>query len=302
MILDAPQRRKIVSELSDLIKEQEACNSHYDEKIKNLDSLLSRQDLAEDANRRYRALEEKLPRIDFKKQINVIKDILEGFSEYGNAIFFVNDSLYMAGDLFRVELKKILQEETTDLKHYDIAFTVGGSLDEIGFLQGLASYLDIDTIQTKDDYYVIFEKLLNLIENGSIVFIELRKIDLLENQDSFLCWLLNIFCKSLNDNLTQNCQSKDIEQVKLIILVSSDDNILEKCSSLEIFCDEQDFNENQIFPITLTPWSEKDISLWLTKHSGLLKNQITPMAKSIYRSSRDGTPKLICDALRSKLS
>jgi hypothetical protein len=54
--------------------------------------------------------------------------------------------------------------------------------------------------------------------------------------------------------------------------------------------------------IPLQEWSEKEIRTWLTKHSGLSKNKITPMAKSIYRSSRGGTPKLICEALKNKLS
>ncbi|MDZ8241502.1 MAG: hypothetical protein RMZ69_30850 [Nostoc sp. ChiQUE01a] len=273
------------------------------QKIEELEAKLNNlSSQTGNANRSFLALEQKLPKIDFKEQITKIKNILEDLLEYRNAIFLINDSLYMAGDLFSIELKKILEEDTTDLKYYPIVFTVGGSLDEIGFLQGLAGYLGIGNIQSKDDYDPICNKLNSSIVNGSIIFIEIKKIDLLDNKDSFLCWLLNIFCKFLNDNLVQTCQSKGIELVKLIILVSSDDDILEECSSLEIFCDGQVFKENRIFPITLSQWSEQDINLWLKKYSGLPKNQITAMAKSIFRSSRGGTPKLICEALRSKLS
>jgi Effector-associated domain 9 len=322
-MLSDSDRRKLTLELADLMKEQDACQSqyrstlddaqkvilkrrleNYDAKINNVESQLYGLDLAKDvdANRRSRALENKLTKIDFKEQIRIIDNILSEFIEDGTAIFFVNDSFSMAGDLFRVEFQKILEEDTTDFQHYDIAFTVGGRLDELGFLQGLASYLGIDDIQTKEDYIIICEKIFNLIENGSTILIELRKIDLLDNKDDFLSWLVDIFCKSLFNDLPIICQSKEIEQVKLIILVSSDDDIMEECSRLEFCCDAQCFSKYQIFPITLKEWSEKDINLWLTKHSGLPKNQITPMAKSVYKSSRGGTPKLICDALKSKLS
>ncbi|MFM6438830.1 MAG: hypothetical protein ACKPGW_28290, partial [Microcystis panniformis] len=81
-----------------------------------------------------------------------------------------------------------------------------------------------------------------------------------------------------------------------------DDDIFEECSNQPFFCPNQCFNMDQIFAITLKEWTEKDIQIWLTKHSGLPKNKIAPMAKSVYKSSRGGIPKLICDALRNKLS
>lgn len=196
MVFDS-DRTKLLSELTDLIEEEEACNNQYrsttddaerirlkrklvnfKEKINEKNSQLGTQDSAKKAepNRRSRALEQKLSKIDFKEQISVIKNILEEFVECGNAVFFVNDSLCMAGDLFCIELKKILQEETTDLKHYEIAFTVSGSLDEIGFLQGLAGYLGMSEIKAIEEYSIIIEKILSFIENGSIIFIELKKL------------------------------------------------------------------------------------------------------------------------------
>ncbi len=323
-MLSESSRKELTLELAGLFTEQQACQDqhrstlddaqkvilkrkleNYDAKINNLESQLYAQDLDKDAdtNRRFRALENKLTKIDFKEQIRIIDNILSEFLEDGSAIFFLNDSLSMAGDLFRVEFKKKLEEDTTDFKHYDIAFTVGGGrLDEIGFLQGLASYLGIDDIQTKEDSRIISEKIFSLIENGSTILIELRKIDLLDSKEDFLCWLVDIFCKSLFNDLPTICQSKEIEQVKLIILVISDDDIMEECSSLEFCCDAEFFSKSKIFSIILQDWSEKDINLWLTKHSGLPRNQIIPMAKSVYKSSRGGTPKLICDALKSKLS
>ncbi|AKG20139.1 hypothetical protein [Calothrix sp. 336/3] len=325
-MLSESERRKLTLEYADLIKEEEACSTQYrstiddaqkvilkrklddyQQKLTNLENRLYGEDSVNEANlnRRFCAIEQKLSKIDFKKQKKIIENILEDFLEYGNAIFFVNDSLYMAGELFSKEIKKILEEETTDLKYYPIAFTIGGSLDEVGFLQALAGHLGIEAIHTKDDYDSISKKINHSIENGSIIFIELNKIDLLDKKDSFLCWLLNDFCKFLNNNLIKTCHDKKIGFVRFIVLVSSDDYILddlEECNGLDIFCDGEEFSESQIFPITLSHWSEQDIDTWLQKHSGLPTNQILSMSKSIHRSSRGGTPKLICEALRSKLS
>ena len=315
------QPRKIVSEIADLLKEREACNSQYrsaiddaqrvrlkrklddlDKKIDDLERQLYGKDLTVDTNRRSLALEEKLPKIDFKEQINIVKNILEQFTtEYGAALFFINDYLNMAGDLFCLEFKKILNDETTHLNHYEVAFSNDSRLDEIGFLQRVGDYLGIDPIENREGYSKIIEKFLSFIENGSIVFIEIKKVDLLDDKKYFLSWLVETFWRDLIKKLPLACQLKDIEQVKFIILIV-DDDIFEECSNQPFFCPNQCFNMDQIFAITLKEWTEKDIQIWLTKHSGLPKNKIAPMAKSVYKSSRGGIPKLICDALRNKLS
>ena len=132
--------------------------------------------------------------------------------------------------------------------------------------------------------------------------IELKKIDLLHSKKDFLSWLVNIFWKSLVEKLPLICKVKDIEQVKFIIIVTSDDDILDECSSLPFFCQEECFNMYHLFAIILKEWSEKEIWDWLIKHSGLPKKQITSIAKSVYQSSRGGTPKLICEKLKNKLN
>lgn len=130
MVLNS-DRKILVSELADLLEEEKACERQYrseiDEaqrvrlkgklndlgnKIRELDVQLHGKDLAEDANRRFRALEEKLPKIDFKKQMGIVKNILEQFTEDGAALFFINDSLNMAND--RKRLQEIVK------KHYQI--------------------------------------------------------------------------------------------------------------------------------------------------------------------------------------
>jgi hypothetical protein len=317
------ERRKIVTELSKLFEEQEACEKQYDstideaqrirlkrklgelnKQINELESQLHGKDLNADDNRRFRALEDKLPKIDFKNQIKLVKTILDEFAEEkdGSALFLLNDSLNMAGDLFCLELKEMLEEDTTDLKHYEIAFSVDKQLNEIGFLQGLGSYFGLDEINCKEDCIVIFEKIFNSIENGSIVFIELKKINLLSDRECFLSWLVHQFWKSLIDNLSLNCEQKDIEQVKLIILVISDFDICREYSQLPIFCTETDFDKFKILEIQLKEWTEKDIKNWLTKHSGLKKRDVASIAREIYDSSRGGTPNNIRSALMSTLS
>jgi hypothetical protein len=207
----------------------------------------------------------------------------------------------MAGDLFCLEFKKILNDETTRLNYYEIAFSNDSRLDEIGFLQKVGDYFGIDTIEDREGYSKIIEKFLSSIENGSIVFIEIKNVDLLDDKKIFLSWLVETFWKDLTKKLPLACQSKDIEQVRFIILIA-DHDIFEECSNQPFFCSNQCFSMDQIFAITLKEWTEQDIRIWLTKHSGLPRNRIATMASSVYGSSRGGVPKLICDALRNKLS
>ncbi|MEH2032200.1 MAG: hypothetical protein V7K67_21550 [Nostoc sp.] len=315
------RRRLIKLEYADLLKEQEACSNQYrseideaqrvrlkrkledlDKKIDDLEHQLYSNDLNADANRRFRALEDKLPKIDFKKQISIVKNILEQFTEDGAALFLINDSLNMAGDLFRLEFKKMLEEETTDLKHYEIAFSIGRRLDEIGFLQGLGGHLGIDEIENEREYSTVIDKIFGFIENGSIVFIELRKINLLSNREDFFSWLVNNFGKTLVEKLPLICHFKDIEQVKFIFLAMSDTDICKEYAKLSCFCTEVEFDKYKILEIPLKEWTEKDIRDWLTKHSGLSKEINTAIAKDVYESSRGGTPKNIRDALMSTLS
>ena len=116
----ADNRRKIALEYADLVQEQEACKKQYrsaideaervrlrrkidnlENEIHNLECQLYEKDLtSEDANRRSRALENKLSKIDFKEQVETVQSILDEFTEYGAALFFINDYLKMAGDLF----------------------------------------------------------------------------------------------------------------------------------------------------------------------------------------------------------
>jgi|GEM_PF-2780366 len=319
--MDDIKRKRIISDLADLMQEQDVCHNQYratiddaqkltlerkindlDNRINNLNSQLFSNDLTGDTNRRSRALEDKLPKIDFKKQIKVVRNIFEQLVEDGAALFLINDSLNMAGDLFRLELKKILQDETTDLKHYEIAFSIDRRLDAIGFLQGLGGYLGIDEIKTEEEYLKVIEKFFGFIENGSVVFIELRKINLLSNREDFFSWLVNCFWRTLVEKLPLYCQNKGIEKVKFMLLVISDTDICREYSKLSCFCSEIDFDQYKIVEILLQEWSENDILDWLIRHAGLSRDKSQLIARDIYNSSRGGIPNNIRNALMSTLS
>lgn len=313
-------RKELSKKIADLQEQIEACKNQYrstiddaqkvvlkrkldnlDKQIAEIEKQLSGKDLSEDTNRRSLALKEKLPKIDFKESLRIVTKILDQFEEqHGAACFLLNDSFNMAGDLFSLELKDLLNSETTDLKYYEIAFSVGSRLDEIGFLQGMAAHLGLDEINRQEHYSKIIEKIFSSLENGSIILLELRKIDLLDNKEAFLSWLIDTFWNALIRKMPVACELKEVEQIRFIILVVSDDDIEEECLELPFFCQEFDMYKALIIP--LQDWKETDVRTWLTKHSGLPRDKITPMAKSIYKSSRGGTPKLICDALKNKLS
>ena len=322
MIFDA-QRRIIVLEMADLVAEREACYhqyrsttddgqrvrlkrklDHLDKKIDDLERQLLGKDLTtEDTNRRTLALQNKLSKIDFKEQVEIVQDIFAEFTEYGAALFFINDYLKMAGDLFCLELKEILDEETTDLQYYPIEFSIEKTLDEVAFLESLGDYVGLSKIEKTEDYLKkIVGKFLGLIESGSIILIELKKIDLFDDREQFLSWLVNDFWQKLTKKLPLICKSKDIDEVKFIIVINSDDDIFEECSSQPFFCQNQCFNMSKIFAIFLKNWTENEIQVWLKKYPGLRKNKSIQIAKSVYKSSNGGIPSLVRNALTSKLS
>ncbi|MBO3459907.1 hypothetical protein G7B40_030105 [Aetokthonos hydrillicola Thurmond2011] len=315
-------RKEIVLQIADLERERDESLEQYrstideaqrirlkrklegdSKKIDKLYNLLDKKDISGDSNhRRSCALEEKLPKIDFKEQIETVRNILEECAEDGAVLFLVNDSLNMAGNLFCLQLRKILNDETTDFRYFPISFSLDVRLDEIGFLQRLGDHLGMDTIETEEEYIKIIEKFFCFMENGTIIFIELNKINLLSDMKSFFGWLVNKFWKTLVKTIRLNCEIKDIEQIKFIILAISDTNTDEEYLNSSFFCTEIDFDRNKILAIPLKEWSKKDIHSWLIKYSGLPKHKISSIANDVYKSSNGGNPKYICDALMSTLS
>lgn len=298
-LIEEGQRFRLKRQLDDLDREI----NNLKEQIGNLNSQQVNKELkSQDTNRRVLALENKLSKIDFKEQVNIVKDILDEFLDYGGAIFFINNYLKMAGDLFCLELHEILNEETTDFLHYPIEFSIETTCNEVAFLERIGNYIGINNINKKEDCSKIIEKLLGLIESGSIILIELKKFDLFDEREFFLSWLVNNFWGKLIEDIPLTCQSKDIDGVRFIIVINSDDDIFEEFSSQSFCCQNQCFNMSKIFAILLENWTESDIQLWLKKYPGLSKTKSTKIAKSVYKSSGDGIPSLVRNALRSKLS
>ncbi|MEM9275387.1 MAG: hypothetical protein AAGA80_20835, partial [Cyanobacteria bacterium P01_F01_bin.143] len=226
--IDDQQRLRLKRKLNGLDTEIE----NLDRKINKLDSQLYNKDLKEeDLNRRILALENKLSKIDFKEQVETVKDILDEFTDHGAAIFFINDYLKMAGDLFSLELKEILKEETTDLQHYPIEASIEKVWNELSFLEKLGDYVGIKDIKTKEELSSIIERLLGLIESGSIILIELKKFDLFDERKQFLSWLVNDFWEKIIVKLPLVCQLKDIDGVKFLIVINSDNDIFEEFSN-----------------------------------------------------------------------
>ncbi len=321
MVVDN-KRTTLALKYADLIQEQNACYNQYrsvidevqrvrlerklkvlDQQIEKLEKILLCNDLInEDVNRRVLAVENKLYKIDFKEQLKIVKKILDSFLDYGAALFFINDYIKMAGDLFCLELKEILNQETTELIYYPIEFSIEKTWNEVAFLESLGNYVGIQDINKEGDCSKIIEKLLGLIESGSIILIELKKIDLFDERKEFISWLVSCFWRELTKNLPLACQKKDIDGVKFIIVINSDNDIFDEFSNQSFCCQNQCFNMSKIFAIFLKNWTEKDISDWLKNYSGLRKKQRNKIAEDIYKSSDGGIPNLIRDGIKSKLS
>ena len=319
-------RKKLIDELSILMEKQEAVQKQklmtidedtkvtlqlkideYDKQIHELDDKLSKQQISSSSNNsRSLGLKTKLPQIDFREQIEIVRKNLQKASQSGSLIFLINKSGQMAGDLFQSKFRNLLDDKTVDLRSYSINFTESPitSLDQKAFLFQLKDKLGIKEVEQENHILAISKiaaRLVNNINNGSIIFLEIHSIELLDNITHFLDWLVGDFFNSLILQLQNICQGRNINRVKLIILIIANDDISSECNP-EFFTQEQKFEYFLLVPIILNNWSIDDVTNWLNNFSALDDTKIDNMSRIIYNSSSGGIPSLIIKSIEKKLN
>jgi hypothetical protein len=249
------------------------------------------------SNQNYLNLQEKLSKIDFIEAMSIVESTMSQFGrEGGAALFLIQNSYSMAGKLCISEIRERLVSGTSDFKHYPVELTPEGKLDEVGILERIARYVNVESILDKERYaQAIIGKICQSLQSGSVFFLELRKWDELSCQEQILPWFIDNFWTPLV------CQLPTItttyRKVKFIVILVSDTELSSDCLALPYYCKRGEFDPLKIINLPLNAWTQKDIEDWLDSYSGLPAYRIDSMAKKIYRASLKGIPTLVYNAL-----
>ena len=249
-------------------------------------------------NRQHLQIVEKLPEIDFSKIKKTTNKIIEKFgTDGGGAVFLLQNSHAMAGDLFTAALQEQLKQNTRHFWLHPIRFTAAeGSLDELGILHRLARQLNIQPIADQEEYITaIIQTICGSVQSGSIVFFELKRWENLVPQDRILTWFVTKFWQRLVNQLP--VIRKDFRRVRFIAVMTCEHSLRSEDLKLPCFCTEKTFDPTKILHLPLGNWKIKDIEEWLETFSGLPDSEINRMTENIYQSSLKGIPQLARDAL-----
>jgi hypothetical protein len=257
-----------------------------------------------DPNRRYLNLEAKLAKLDFMRARSIVAELLHRFGQQGYVVLFViQRSLLMGGELCVAAIRELLEDSTSDFKHWQIAFT--DQADEWVLINRLANYVNEVSASTSRDLKVsmqhVVSKIMGSIQGGSTVFIELANCDLLRPPERVFPWFLQDFWSQVVDDF--RCIAEQWRAVKLVVVMSADDVVPPVILSSPLRTRTVDqFKSGSIIELPLRRWTQEEIGNWLGSYYSQLKRaEIEGIAQSVYNASAGGTPNVAYDALRKRL-
>ncbi len=295
-------RLKLKRKLEQLHNEIEELEEKLDEK--NAES--------ESKNVRDRNLEKALQKIDFVKAKEIARTVKASLNQDGGAVlFFLQKSKKQMGTYCVEEvLDVIMADEIIDgkivVEHRRIPIDLGSAIsqcNEVEFLTLLGSYFNIDA---SEDMLTLSQSLRKAIQrsinDGTTIFLEIKGVDDLIEQEKFLGWFVDEFWKPLIDVVTE--ASKKYKN-KFIVALIADSHILPDCSSNH-FCQCGEFDAYKLLELPLPNWTVDDVREWLIRFrvlSAAMKEktdiQLKKIAEKVYRDS-DGTPQNVCANLREQ--
>ncbi|MGG6240724.1 hypothetical protein ACQ4N7_19055 [Nodosilinea sp. AN01ver1] len=254
----------------------------------------------QDINRHILSFDEALPKIDFREARRIIHRVVDDLqiNEGGAALFLLQQSRRMAGDLLLLALSDVLSSGRATPIYYEVAFSPAtGGADQATFLKSMGRYLGVELTDNPNvDVSVIRTTLCDALREHSTVVIQLTNWDAVgrQNQHELMQWLLETFWQPLVDELEYVLEEWN---ARVIFVIVANRPLTEDCQKLPCFCTVDAFDSRSILEIPLTHWTEKDIRIWLASHFRLSKPQAKTWAKQIYDES-DGDPNLIRQALQ----
>jgi hypothetical protein len=275
-----------------------------DAKLAELDSKNPSQNI------RDRTLEKTLQKINFtdaKRTANLIRDRLN--RDGGSVLFLLQKSKRQMGHYCVEEvINVIMSEQIVDgqiigsYRRYSV--DLGSAIsqyNETEFLIRLASHFNIDSSAALEEVSQrIRKKIRSSIGDGTTIFLEIKSLDDLLEQEEFLEWFIKEFWKPLIDEIT--VVSK-IYRSKFIVALIADSQILLDRSP-DYFCDNDSFDRYKMLELPLPNWTVEDIEDWLIRFRVLLASmegktdaEFRQVARKIHRGS-EGIPESVDVSLR----
>jgi len=300
--LSEADRVRLKRRAEQLLDEIEDC----EQKLEELDSQSSSQNIKENN------LEKIFYKIDFKQAKQTASRIKNELNEDGGAVlFFLQKSKKQMGDYCVEEvINVIMGDQIIDgqimgaYRRYSV--DLGSAIsqyNESEFLIRLASYFNVSiSDDIKELSQQLKDNILKSIDAGNTIFLEIKSIDDLLEQEAFLAWFIDQFWKPLIDDL--KVVSKTYKS-KFIVALIADSQILDDCSS-DYFCDGSVFDCYKMLELSVPNWTMDDIYEWLIPFRTLSRRmkdwsdqELKTFAKRLYRDS-DGTPESVCVSLRKE--
>lgn len=293
------------------------------EQMEEIDTKLNQQDRqSSDPNQRYlKTIDAVLPKIDFTNAKSAFHKRLADFSRQGgSAVFLVEKCAAMLGDLLLREIRDLLSQNQTDLKHYQIEFTGEISWNQQGVLSRLSGYLremkdDASTAQ-QDEHYIedlnseisqIQDILAKVFRSNVTIHVEIRGWDMLpdEEQSKVLAWLLEVFWQPLVSQ--RQIISQEYSHIKCIFTLVSDSELpssslnlpflrsIDNCASIA-----EPIDAIAITPLPIEHWTIQEIKEWLEDFQGLPISKSQSLAEQLHNSSLGGQPPVVRDLLNKR--
>lgn len=285
------ERRRLRGQLENLERREE----EIDNELRAWETAEDLKNNEDYQNRRHLNLDCELPKINFIEALTIFQDIWGGFDGKGGAVLFLlKNSDTLCGRLFVNLMLDELKKGTKDLKHYPLEFIPPGRLDEMGILDGLARHVNVSPLPDNLDQYLegVISKMCGALQNGSVIFIDLKISALLQPQESMLAWFVENFWGSLirqmpNINLA-------LTDVRIVALINAGSEIR---LPQPLCCGKDSFHSERALELPLQNWTKEEIRRWLSKFAGRF-SQLPPLeiekyAERLYEESQGGLPVLV---------
>ncbi len=301
--LDAVTRQRIKRQIEDLDIEI----AELDEKIR----LCELGAVQATAQQRRKHLESAIPKINFTEVFETLAQITERAQaeQGGAALLMLQNAHAMGGELCMGRVKRLLSEETSDFRHYEIGLTSGDRLDPWTVMRRLGGYLgcappeaEASPLQLQDYVQSLRSTLEGSVQCGSIVLLEIRTWDHHTLPTVFLPWFVRDFWTPLVQRLPDIARKNPLVTVICIIVAHTPVPMADFDPALQ--CCDDTFDPTKLLPLPLRCWEQVEIYDWLLRYSGLSAPEIgveaaqfAAMAERIYLAAGNGQPMSVRQAL-----
>ena len=263
------------------------------------------------AQQRRKHLESAIPKINFTEVFETLAQITERAQaeQGGAALLMLQNAHAMGGELCMGRVKRLLSEETSDFRHYEIGLTSGDRLDPWTVMRRLGGYLgcappeaEASPLQLQDYVQSLRSTLEGSVQCGSIVLLEIRTWDHHTLPTVFLPWFVRDFWTPLVQRLPDIARKNPLVTVICIIVAHTPVPMADFDPALQ--CCDDTFDPTKLLPLPLRCWEQVEIYDWLLRYSGLSAPEIgveaaqfAAMAERIYLAAGNGQPMSVRQAL-----